>query len=147
MKPGIRPMKLEDIDAIVHLDRLILGQSLGEAAFEEELKDNPLNRYFVMEDETGEIVGHIGLWLDPPLAQVLNFYVVPSLRNQGLGTELFTFALEECRRLGVDTVTLEVRPTNHSAIRFYQRFGFFKAAVRKQYYADGQDADLMLLSL
>jgi len=147
MKPSIRPMQKEDIDAIVRLDRLILGQSLGEAAFEEELKDNPLNRYFVMEHESGEIVGHIGLWLDPPLAQVLNFYIVPNLRKQGLGTTLFAFALEECRRRSVDTVTLEVRPTNHSAIHFYQRFGFFKAAVRKQYYADGQDADLMLLSL
>jgi ribosomal-protein-alanine N-acetyltransferase len=140
-------MQKEDIGAVVSLDRLILGQSLGEAAFEEELKDNPLNRYFVMEDETGEIVGHIGLWLDPPLAQILNFYVIPGLRKQGLGTTLFTFALETCRRLNVDTVTLEVRPTNHAAIRFYRRFGFFKAAVRKQYYADGQDADLMLLSL
>lgn len=147
MKPVIRPMRVEDIDAVVRLDRMILGQSLGEAAFLEELKDNPLNRYFVIEDTSGSILGHIGLWLDPPLAQVLNFYIVPDRQKQGLGTTLFTFALAECKRLGVDTLTLEVRPTNVVAIRFYERFGFFKAAIRKQYYSDGQDADLMLLSL
>lgn len=147
MNPLIRPMRFEDIDEIVSLDRLILGQSLGVQTFESELQENPFNHYFVMTDEAVGIIGHIGLWLDPPLAQILNFYVVESRRKEGLGRRLFEFALEECRKRQIDTVTLEVRPTNEKAIRFYQHFGFFKAAVRKQYYADGQDADLMLLSL
>jgi ribosomal-protein-alanine N-acetyltransferase len=147
MTPLIRPMAHEDIEHIVLLDREILGQSLGEATFAAELVDNPFNRYFVMTDDFGAILGHIGLWLDPPLAQILNFYIVPKHQQNGYGTRLFAFALEECIRRQVDTVTLEVRPTNANAIRFYQRFGFAKVSVRKQYYADGEDADLMLLNV
>lgn len=147
MTPLIRPMAKTDIEEIVRLDREILGQSLGEATFEAELVDNPFNRYFVMTDETGVILGHIGLWIDPPLAQILNFYIIPNHRQSGHGTTLFAFALDECIRRQVDTVTLEVRPTNVQAIRFYHRFGFAKVSIRKQYYADGQDADLMLCNL
>jgi len=147
VSPAIRAMQPQDIAEIVRLDRLILGQSLGESAFESELAENLFNRYFVMEDETGRIIGHIGLWIDPPLAQILNFYIIEEQRRFGFGKQLFEFAIRRLSMLGVDTITLEVRQTNFTAIRFYEDFGFFKAAVRKQYYADGQDADLMLKNL
>lgn len=147
MNPSIRPMRPADIAQIVVLDRLILGQSLGETAFHSELSENLFNQYFVMEDESARIIGHIGLWIDPPLAQILNFYVIEDMRRQGYGRHLFEFAIRHLAMQGVDTITLEVRQTNAKAIRFYESFGFFKAAVRKQYYADGQDADLMLKNL
>jgi [ribosomal protein S18]-alanine N-acetyltransferase len=147
MTPLIRPMRPSDIAQIVALDRLILGQSLGESTFESELTENQFNHYFVMEDKQAQIIGHIGLWIDPPLAQILNFYIVEDVRRTGLGRHLLTFAIWHLAMQGVDTITLEVRQTNHVAIRLYESFGFFKAAVRKQYYADGQDADLMLKNL
>jgi ribosomal-protein-alanine N-acetyltransferase len=101
-----------------------------------------------MEDEdTREFYGHVGLWLDPPRAQVMNLYVVPEHRHAGLGRFLMEFMLAFLKSRDVDTLTLEVRPTNTIAISYYRSFGFTKATVRKHYYEDGEDADLMLLNI
>jgi ribosomal-protein-alanine N-acetyltransferase len=41
-------------------------------------------------------------------------------------------------------LTLEVRRSNASAIRLYERFGFRSAGVRRRYYQDnGEDALVM----
>jgi ribosomal-protein-alanine N-acetyltransferase len=40
-------------------------------------------------------------------------------------------------------MTLEVRNTNTSAQKLYQRFGFVPAGVRKKYYENRDDAIVM----
>jgi ribosomal-protein-alanine N-acetyltransferase len=142
----IRLMTIADVDSIVAMDRLILGQSLGEETYLLELQENQFTTYFIME-EAGEIIGHIGLWLDPPLSQVLNFYIIDAKRHHGYGSVLFEYALTYLQSVQVDTLTLEVRPSNQSAIKFYERFGFSVVATRKQYYSDSEDAYLMLKKL
>ncbi|MFA5006325.1 MAG: ribosomal protein S18-alanine N-acetyltransferase [Candidatus Izemoplasmatales bacterium] len=148
MKPAIRFMSADDIPAIVAADRRILGHSLGEQTIATELSENPFAHYFVMEDEdTCEFYGHVSLWVDPPLAQVVNIYVVPEHRRVGLGAFLMEFAIAFLKSRGCNTLTLEVRPTNAAAIAYYAKYGFVKVAVRKQYYENGEDADLMLLNI
>ena len=147
MNPKIRFMSIDDIPSIVAADHRILGQSLGEETLRTELSENPFTHYFVMEDEaTKEFYGHVGLWIDSPLAQIINIYVVPEHQHAGLGAFLMQFVLAFLKSRGCNTLTLEVRPTNAAAIAYYQKFGFTKVAVRKQYYENGEDADLMLLN-
>ncbi len=148
MPYDIRPMLANDIESVVRLDREILGQSIGEIMFRDELENNPFTTYFVMTDEDSQsIVGHIGVWVDAPLSQILNFYLIPEIRHQGLGETLLQYALTYLKSRYVNTLTLEVRPTNLAAIALYKKYGFRKVAVRKNYYHDGQDADLMLSDL
>lgn len=148
MKPLIRPMVNEDIPLIVFNDRRILGQSLGEDTLESELKENIFTRFFVMEDEENhQLLGHIGIWIDVPLAAILNFYVVPEHQHSGLGSLLMSFILDYLKQTQVNTLTLEVRKSNEIAQRMYHQFGFTEVSVRKNYYADGEDAYLMLKNI
>ncbi|MDP3130598.1 MAG: ribosomal protein S18-alanine N-acetyltransferase [Bacillota bacterium] len=147
MKPIIRFMSIDDIPKIVAEDRRILGQTLGEKTLRTELADNPFTEYYVLEDKvTKAFYGHVSVWIDTPLAQIINIYIVPEQQRAGLGTFLIEFVLTLLKSRGCNTLTLEVRPTNAAAIAFYQKFGFTKMTVRKQYYEDGEDADLMLLN-
>ncbi|MBF0443725.1 MAG: GNAT family N-acetyltransferase, partial [Oligoflexales bacterium] len=43
-------------------------------------------------------------------------------------------------RNGITELFLEVRPSNKSALKLYQSFGFIKVSIRKKYYSDGEDA-------
>ncbi len=148
MNPVIRFMDILDIPTIVHYDRLILGQSLGEETLKNELSENPFAYYLIMENpENSAFLGHVGLWIDTPLAQILNIYIVPEYQNQGLGSVLMDYALEFLKVHGVTTLTLEVRPSNVRARHYYQKYGFAKVAIRKNYYENGEDADLMLKNL
>jgi ribosomal-protein-alanine N-acetyltransferase len=40
--------------------------------------------------------------------------------------------------------TLEVRPSNRAALALYERFGFRKVAVRKNYYHNDREDALVL---
>lgn len=74
---------------------------------------------------------------------VMNVAVAPEWRRQGVAAVLLG---ELYARIG-DTdarLTLEVRCSNHTAIRLYERDGFRAAGVRKRYYQDnGEDALVM----
>ena len=41
-------------------------------------------------------------------------------------------------------MTLEVRVSNSVAIKFYEKHGFVKHSIRKNYYSNGEDAILMI---
>ncbi|MFA5741475.1 MAG: ribosomal protein S18-alanine N-acetyltransferase [Candidatus Izemoplasmatales bacterium] len=141
-------MRRTDIPNIVFNDRRILGQSLGEETLESELKQNLFSQFFVMEDKvTKDFLGHVGLWIDRPMASILNLYVVPEHQHHGFGKQLMEFVFVYLKRLEINTLTLEVRVSNTVAKTMYHQYGFEEVAVRKQYYSDGEDAFLMLKNI
>lgn len=73
---------------------------------------------------------------------VMNIAVDPQRRREGIARALME---ELLARLGDEArVTLEVRPSNGSAIALYERFGFLGAGMRRSYYQDnGEDALIM----
>jgi [ribosomal protein S18]-alanine N-acetyltransferase len=73
---------------------------------------------------------------------LMNIAVDPPMRGRGTATALLE---EMIARAGVDaSFTLEVRPSNSTAIALYERFGFRSAGTRRRYYQDtGEDALIM----
>lgn len=56
--------------------------------------------------------------------ELLFIGVRPVLRSRGIGAQLYTALLEECRRRGIAVLTVLVDATNEGANRFYRRHGF-----------------------
>jgi ribosomal protein S18 acetylase RimI-like enzyme len=52
--------------------------------------------------------------------------------------------LDEARRLGASRATLEVRAGNLGARRLYERFGFYVAGTRANYYNSPVEDALIL---
>jgi len=55
---------------------------------------------------------------------IVNLYVRPDARSNGIGSELLSAAEVELAAKNVDTVTLEVLAANDAARRFYSRHGY-----------------------
>ncbi|HYA54328.1 MAG TPA: GNAT family N-acetyltransferase [Thermoplasmata archaeon] len=72
-------------------------------------------------------------------ARVLMFAVERHQRTQGIGTLLMTTFLDRCRARGFHRVTLEVRVSNATAIRFYTRYQFSVVDLLRSYYSDGEN--------
>ena len=71
----------------------------------------------------------------------INFFVVdPKYRERGFGTYLMSFLINECERLKINKLFLEVSNNNLSAMKFYRSFDFFTIGIRRNYYKDGSDA-------
>lgn len=73
-------------------------------------------------------------------AELHSIAIRPGHRRKGYGLILLDSFLETCTRQQVRTVWLEVRASNHPAIRLYAGHGFRATGRRPGYYSDGEDA-------
>lgn len=91
------------------------------------------------EDDAGTATGFAYLTLRPtpygdgPLAQLEELYVVPDLRDGGIGTVLLTRAVEEVRRRDAIEVHINVDEVDVDTRRFYERHGFVNIEPGTEY--------------
>lgn len=82
----------------------------------------------------GKMVGFLISHVVYDEATLFNIAVHPHYQRQGLGSQLFNFWLEDSAKKGVTKWLLEVRESNHSAIKLYVVNGFQPIDTRKNYY-------------
>lgn len=63
-------------------------------------------------------------YYDGPLAQLEELYVLPELRDQGIGTALLTRAVADVRERGASEMHINVDEVDTDTRRFYERHGF-----------------------
>lgn len=66
--------------------------------------------------------------------------VIEKYRMHGIGSKLINYLINNNDVLNI---TLEVRENNLPAIKLYEKFGFKKNIIRKNYY-NGEDAIMMI---
>lgn len=112
----------------------------------QQIKNDLLNqtaRYLLYSVE-GRIVGFVGVTGIPPEWEITNVAVRGEYQAQGIASSLLAELARSAVEYGVEEIFLEVRITNQSAIRLYQKFGFDRIGVRKNYYHDPtEDAMIM----
>ncbi len=134
----IRRASVDDAAKIAALDSKIFKDSLGFEFIYNDLLKNDFAYYFVCEI-AGEIIGYINVWISDN-TEILNFCVDERYRGRGIGNLLY----KEVEKIAFGSSSLEVRVSNYNAIKFYEKRGFVKAFIRKNYYSDGEDAILMI---
>ena len=83
-------------------------------------------------------------------AQLLNICVAPEHRRRGLARQLLDHLLAVARAAAMESMFLEVRPSNASARALYAAYGFAQIGMRRNYYrsaSGGEDALVLSLSL
>lgn len=99
---------------------------------------NPFYTLKVIEDDF--IVGYYStMTVDD--TELLRICVKASKRGKGYAKALMEDLISTCSK---DKIFLEVKNTNIPAIALYEKFGFVKFGVRKNYYGGGVDALLYL---
>ncbi|MEM3833213.1 MAG: GNAT family N-acetyltransferase [Thermoprotei archaeon] len=65
------------------------------------------------------------LFNDPSVeGYIIEFYIMPEYRKQGLGTELLQLAIEKLRQRGAQIIAAEFPSQNKIAVEFYTKQGF-----------------------
>lgn len=139
----IRPMAVDDLDAVMAVEHDSFGVPWSRTAFEDELKTNRLARYLVAVVD-GAVVGYAGTWLVINEAHVTNVAVSKSFRRQGVGRALLKGLMDLARENHMESMTLEVRVSNVAARALYSQLGFVEAGVRKNYYTETREDALIL---
>lgn len=169
----VEPMRPEDIDAVMEIERISFPTPWPAHAYDYELRWNALSHYFVArrrepqvvpfkeERQAGlasrvrrwvtgpvppspPLVGYGGFWLMVGEAHISTLAVKPDYRRRGIGELLLVAMLDRAAELGAEVMTLEVRVSNLAAQNLYRKYAFQQVGRRRLYYSDrGEDALIM----
>ncbi len=143
---SLRPGTTEDLPGVSQIEKQSHPEPWSEAHFRQELSI-PYSRFLVLtDDETDSIVlGYMVYWLQAEAVSLLNVTVAPGCRGFGFSRILISAMVNEAVREEIPKVILEVRESNETAIRVYERIGFKKTHERKGFYSNGETALVMEL--
>ncbi len=170
----VERMRLQDIPAVVEIERLSFPTPWPARAYRYEVGQNRLAHYFVArrqfpderdeqaeEHDTGllkrlqswtqttrtvgfPVVGYCGFWIAADEAHLSTIAVDPRYRRQGVGQLLLIAAIERAIELGASLVSLEVRVSNLEAQSLYRKYGFKVVGRRPRYYSDNREDALIM---
>ena len=109
------------------------------------------NRRFVIEDETGEVIGDLTTHHGDPRAGTLEYGI--SVRHgcpgKGYGEEAIRLVLRHYfGELGYQKVTVGIAAFNEASVRLHERLGFqLEGRLRRVVYTGGQHHDLLMYGL
>ena len=75
---------------------------------------------------------------------LLKIAVAEEFQGKGYGRLLMDRVVDFARELEMESMILEVRPTNNPAVALYKNTGFQTIGVRKGYYADTREDALVM---
>ena len=147
----IRRMTLEDIPAVVEIEKQCFSLPWSEKSFEDSIsREDTIFLVCVEElhENDKEITGYMGLYLSFDEASVTNVAVSPEYRKKGYGEALVAEAKVAAKEAGAECIFLEVRVSNTPAISLYNKHGFENIGIRKKFYEHPvEDAIIMKVGI
>ena len=137
----ITPMTIDDAKDLAVLDQLCFAVPWSEKSFCEEA-NNPLATYFVAR-ENDKIIGYGGIWNVSGEGQITNIAVHPEMRKMGIASKILESLIENAK--DCEKIFLEVRESNNAAICLYEKYGFTKCGVRKNFYHSPQENGIVMM--
>lgn len=93
------------------------------------------NTYFVIAKEKNQnIIGYAGLYFSQKESYIYNIAVKKDFQKLGVGTKLVNSLIDFCIKNSMEFLSLEVRKSNTSAIKLYQKMNFKILGLRKNFY-------------
>lgn len=140
----IRPMQISDLPKVLEIEQnLFPSDAWTEQLFLGELAEVPNSRAVSVFELAGEVIGYASLRFVDREGDVNTIAVAKEHQGKGFGKQLLDWMLETAKLNGVKELFLDVRADNQAAISLYQKVGFDRIDVRRNYYENKIDALVM----
>ena len=140
----LRELVLADLAAIEVIERRSYPTPWSRSMFAGELAKPSSICLGAFHAETHELLGYLIISRYVDAWHVMNVAVDPEHRSRGIAAmmieRLFELTAADARR----GYTLEVRVSNATAIRLYERLGFKSRGIRRGYYTDNREDALIM---
>ena len=134
-------MVSHDLAAVVAIEQRVQTHPWSHLQFVQSLQQHQCT----VIDIEHQVVGFCIMQPVLDEANLLLMAIDPKWQGRGLGSHLLEAALE--RLVGCEQVFLEVRESNHAAIKLYEKLGFHQIAQRRGYYPrlEGGSEDAIIM--
>ncbi len=133
LKINIRPFGTDDIKEACIIEKKCFSEPWSEKSFKNAL-ENGFSCFFAAE-HMGKLIGYAGMYTVLGEGYIYNIAVEENYRHHGIGRALTEKLLEYSKNKNLDFLSLEVRTSNKFAICLYEKCGFKKIGVRKNFYS------------
>ena len=141
LKIKVRPMTEADLERVLEIETASFPNPWKREHFVDELDALHSFPFVAVADKS--IVGYVCLMSLFEEAQILDIAVDPGQRGRGVALRLLEHAVAVARGKNAEQISLEVRASNVSAIKLYEKCGFVCTGLRQKYYEGSEDAVLM----
>ena len=141
---NIYDMTLEDIDSLKAILSIDFDDFWTFDVLKSEILSNT-SKYIVIKNDS-EILGFAGIKIILDEADIMNIVVKKAYRNKKIGSLLLDSLVKLSKKLSIKSITLEVNEKNLVAFHLYEKFGFKKVGIRKNYY-NNENAIIMTKTL
>ncbi|MDX1370131.1 ribosomal protein S18-alanine N-acetyltransferase [Pseudomonas sp.] len=140
---SFRPMTEADIEAVLKIEYAAFSHPWTRGIFLDSLKSYDCWVMFEGQQQVGH--GVINVIIDE--AHLLNITIKPEVQGRGFGLLLLERLMQRAMALKAGECFLEVRASNQSAYRLYERYGFNEIGRRRDYYpAVGGREDALVMA-
>ena len=94
--------------------------------------------------ENGALAGYLGIQYGPDGADIMSIATSPDFRGKGVAKQLLSHMVSQLKALHLKWMTLDVRPSNASALALYTSQGFQQVGRRPKYYQKPTEDALLL---
>lgn len=141
----IREFELTDLKRVYEIECMSFDQKYGINMFK-GLYD--MGTGFLVAEIDGYVIGYILFWIKyETQGHIISLAVDKNYRRKRAGTRLLSRAIQILMLFNVENIYLEVNETNCVAYEFYKSFNFKVDRIVPGYYASGDGAIVMYLSL
>jgi ribosomal-protein-alanine N-acetyltransferase len=141
----LRPLRETDLPAVMAIESALYPFPWTVGNFGDSLAAGYSCWACVLD---GELIGYAVVMLAVDEAHLLNLSIAAAYQRRGYGSQSLRELCEVARGHGARLIFLEVRPSNPSGRRLYERHGFTQIGLRRDYYpARGGREDALILSL
>ena len=133
------------LDGVLEIEEAAFNNPTTREWYERELARPEVCFIYVLRTPEHPCAAFCAFWRIADQAHINNLAVRPELRGRGLGLQMLEAVIAEARRLGAESLALEVRRSNVAAQRLYKRAGFREDGIRKSYYTQPVEDALLLI--
>ena len=143
----LEPLLAALLDGVVAVEQRAYAHAWTRINFLDALHSGYHAEVLLADD--GEVLGYFVAMKGVDEVHLLNITVAPEHQGQGLAKLLLDVLEIWTRGQSVVWLWLEVRVGNAAAIRVYERQGFRRVGLRKEYYpaANGQRESAIVMSM
>lgn len=141
----IKKMLISDLDNISETLTTCFDDFWNYNILKSELENN--NSQYIVAKIGKKIVGFAGIIDTLDQMEITNIVVRKDMRHKGIGNTLLNELIKISIKNNKNNIFLEVNSNNLFAIKLYEKNGFKKVGLRKNYYNNTDDAILMNLKI